>query len=81
MIHRACRMEHFSPMFAWHSVSSAKGEIGGIACRKKQRSLQISCWNIMYLHLWLEHHVPAYEASKKMPSNFVISLAMRNYPL
>ena len=52
-----------------HSVSSAKGEDGGSACRKKAT---------ISPKTWLEPHAPA-EAAKKMLSKFVISLALRNF--
>ena len=53
MIHHTCRMEHFAPMFAWQSFTSAKGEVGGCACRKK---------TTISPNILPEHYVPAYPA-------------------
>ena len=61
MIHRACRMEHFSPMFAWHIVSLQPRERLVVVLAEKSNDLSkypagtlftcICGWNIMYLHM------------------------------
>ena len=53
MIHHACHMEHFSPMFAWRIVSLQPREILVIVLAEKATITP----NIL-----LEHYVPAFVA-------------------